>query len=255
VILPRSESGDGPPLLLLHAGVANRRMWDEHLEPLAAAGFRVVAVDLPGLGEAGPCSGPIAHWEDVAETMDALEIRRAAIAGNSFGGSVALRVAALYPERVSALLLFSAAGVPEPLPSRELLAAWKGEEDALAAGDVERAVQAVVSAWVGPGASDEVRQRVTVMQRENYEGQMGQKIEFAYDLLEMNPVLLAKVACPVLLAAGEDDLPDFKVAIPDLAEKLPGASTTALIPGCGHLAPLEAQEEFRRLVVQQLWAE
>ena len=44
--LPHSEHGDGPAVLLLHAGIADRRMWDEHLEPLAAAGYRVVAVDL-----------------------------------------------------------------------------------------------------------------------------------------------------------------------------------------------------------------
>lgn len=46
--LPYSEFGDGSAMLLLHAGIADRRMWDEHLEPLAEAGHRVVAVDLPG---------------------------------------------------------------------------------------------------------------------------------------------------------------------------------------------------------------
>jgi pimeloyl-ACP methyl ester carboxylesterase len=255
MVLPRTEHGDGPPVLLLHAGIANRQMWDEHLEPLAANGYRVVALDLPGFGEARGGSAPTAHWDDVVETMAALEIERAALVGNSFGGAVALRVAALHPERVAALVLFSAPGVPEPDPSAELLAAWGAEEDALAAGDVERAVEATVSAWVGPHASDEMRHRIASMQRRNYEGRMGQEITFATDLLETDPGLLKHVSCPALLAVGEDDLPDYRAAVSDLAEKLPQATSTASIPRCGHLAPLEAPEEFRRLLVEYLAAE
>lgn len=201
--LPHTEAGDGPPVLLLHAGIADRRMWDQHLEPLAAAGFRAVAPDLPGFGEAAAGPGPVAHWEDVRATMDALGINRASIVGNSFGGAVALRVAALYPDRVSSLLLFSASAVPEPDPSPELLGAWEAEEAALEAGDVERAVEAVVSAWVRPEAADEVRHRVATMQRGNYEGQGSEeKPEFAADPLEEDPGLLAAIGCPALVAAG-----------------------------------------------------
>jgi 3-oxoadipate enol-lactonase len=77
--LPHSELGDGSALLLLHAGIADRRMWDEHLGPLAEAGHRVVAVDLPGFGDAASEREPVAPWEDVRETMDALEIERASL--------------------------------------------------------------------------------------------------------------------------------------------------------------------------------
>jgi len=250
--LPHSERGEGPTVLLLHAGIADRRMWDEHLEPLAAAGSRVVAVDLPGFGEAALEGGPVAHWEDVVETMDALGIERAALVGSSFGAAVALRVAALHPERVSSLLLFSSSAVPDPNPSPELLAVWEAEEGALEEGDVEKAVEAVVSAWVRPDAPDEVRQRIAAMQRRNYELHASeQELEQAPDPLEENPGLVERIDCPVLAAAGEEDMVDFRNAVPELDAKLPRA-TTALIPDCGHLAPLEAPEEFRRLVLEHL---
>jgi pimeloyl-ACP methyl ester carboxylesterase len=246
--LPHDETGDGPAVLLLHAGVADRRMWDEHLEPLAAPGNRVVAVDLPGFGDATVEAGPVAQWEDVAETMEALGVERASVVGSSFGAQVALRVAALHPARVSSLLLFSAAAVPEPDPSPELLAAWEAEEEALAAGDFERAAEAVVSAWVRPEAPDAVRDRVAAMQLGNYERHAtGEEPEQAPDPLEEDPSLLAAIGCPVLLAAGEMDIADFRAAVPDLAAKLPRA-TTAVVAGCGHLPPLEAPEEFRKLV-------
>ncbi len=249
--LPRSERGEGPALILLHAGIADRRMWSEHLEPLAASGRRAIAVDLPGFGEAVPSGGgPVAHWDDVVETMEALGVERAAFVGSSFGAAVALRVAAVHPRRVSALVLFSAGDAPEPDPSPQLLAAWEAEEQALEAGDAERAVEATVASWVGPGAAAGVGERIATMQRENYERHAAARLEFAPDPLEQDPGLVEAIECPVLLAAGEGDMPDFRDAVDELAAKLPRARTARI--ECGHLAPLEAPEEFRRLVLEQL---
>jgi pimeloyl-ACP methyl ester carboxylesterase len=77
--------------------------------------------------------------------MDALDIDRAALVGNSFGGAVALRVAVVAPERVAAMALVSTPA-PGVEPSAELEAAWHAEESALARGDVASAVAAVVDA-------------------------------------------------------------------------------------------------------------
>jgi pimeloyl-ACP methyl ester carboxylesterase len=226
-------------------------MWAEHLGPLAAAGHRVVAVDLPGFGEAVPSEGPVAHWEDVVATMDALDIERASLVGDSFGAAVALRVAAVHHDRVSSLVLFSAGSAPEPDPSPELLAAWEAEEEAVGAGDFERAVAATVSSWVRPQAPAEVGERIATMQRENYERHARRNVEFAPDPLEEDPALVASIACPALLAAGESDLVDFRHAAPELAARMPRAGAT-VIADCGHLAPLEAPQEFRRLVLEHL---
>jgi 3-oxoadipate enol-lactonase len=105
MVLPHDELGRGPAVVLLHAGIADRRMWTEHLEPLAAAGRRAVAVDLPGFGDAALRPGLQAPWLDVLETMDALAVDRAALVGCSFGGAVALVTAVIARDRVSALVL------------------------------------------------------------------------------------------------------------------------------------------------------
>jgi pimeloyl-ACP methyl ester carboxylesterase len=90
------------------------------------------------------------------------------------------------------------------------------------------------------------------MQLENYAQHASQQEpEQAPDPLEEDPSLLAAIGCPVLLAAGERDMADFRAAVPELAAKLPKA-TTAEVAGCGHLAPLEAPEEFQRLVLANL---
>src|SRR5204863_371728 len=69
-MLPHDEAGSGPPIVLIHSGVTDRRMWSDHLEPLGAAGYRVVAIDLPGFGDAELPPGEQAPWQDVLGAMD-----------------------------------------------------------------------------------------------------------------------------------------------------------------------------------------
>jgi pimeloyl-ACP methyl ester carboxylesterase len=248
--LPHDEAGSGPPLILLHAGIADRTMWSEHLAPLAEGGFHVVALDLPGFGEAPVSEGEQAPWEDVLRTMDALGADRAALTGNSFGGAVALRVALLAPERVSSLALISSPA-PELEPSADLEAAWAAEEEALERGDVEAAVAGVVDAWTLPDAPHELRDRVAAMQRRIFELQEDvEDFSEAPDPLE-TLAQLGGLELPTLVAAGEHDKPDFIEGAERLAHALPRARHE-LIGGAGHLAPLETPEAFRSLLLDFL---
>jgi pimeloyl-ACP methyl ester carboxylesterase len=155
MLLPYDDVGAGPAVVLLHAGVADRRMWTEHLAPISDAGYRVVAVDLPGFGESLP-EEPVAPWDDVVATLEMLGIDRAVLVGNSFGGAIALRAALAAPERVTGLMLVSAPH-PQLSPSPELNSAWEAEESALEAGDVERAVLSVLDAWTLPSTRGRFR--------------------------------------------------------------------------------------------------
>jgi pimeloyl-ACP methyl ester carboxylesterase len=239
--------GDGRPVVLLHAGVADRTMWEGHLEPAAAAGFRVIALDLPGFGEAPPPIDEDAPWSDVLETMDEIGVERAAVVGCSFGGAVALRVAAVAPDRVTALVLMSTPPPDLEEPSPELQAAWEAETSALERGDIEGAVQAVVDAWTLPDAPPELRERVAVMQRRALTAQANApEAPAAPDPLDQTG--LTEIAVPALIAAGERDMPDFREGARRMADQLPVARHVE-IPGAGHLAPLETPEAFRELLL------
>lgn len=242
--LPHDAVGDGPAIILLHAGVADRRMWAEHLEPLAAAGHRAVAVDLPEFGESE--SSELVPWDAVLATLDALEIETAVLVGNSFGGGVALRAAAVAPHRVSALVLVSARPF-DAEPSPALAAAWTAEEAALERGDVEAATRAVVDAWTLPDAPAALRERVAAMQRRAYELQLEVPEPELDDPLG-GPAALATLDIPALILTGEHDMPDFHDAAAGLEQTLPRAQR-ATIPAAGHLAPLETPEAFRELVL------
>jgi pimeloyl-ACP methyl ester carboxylesterase len=250
-MLPLDEAGTGPALVLLHAGIADRSMWSEQLEPLAAAGFRVIAPDLPGFGEQPEGEGPLAPWQDVLALLDELGVREAALAGDSFGAAVALRVAVVAPERVRALALVSVRA-PEVEPSERLKAVWAAEEEAAERGDVEGAVKAVVDGWTLPDAPPRLREHVAAMQRRALELQLAAgDLEQAPDPLDEDPDWPARLRMPILLAAGERDMEDMQEAVHVLKGRLPHARAD-FIPGAGHLAPLETPDAFRALLLDFL---
>jgi pimeloyl-ACP methyl ester carboxylesterase len=249
VLLAHDELGTGPPVVLLHAGVADRTMWSEHLAAIAGAGHRVIALDLPGFGES-PVPVLDEPWADVLETMDALDVAAAALVGNSWGGAVALRVAVVAPGRVSALVLVSSPG-SDSEPSAELQAAWAGEEAGLERGDIEATVEAVVQAWTLPDAPAALRSRLAAMQRRAYAAQLAAPEPSEVPDPAEQPDVLASLSIPALVAVGELDMPDFHAAAEELARVLPRARHT-VIAGARHLAPLEQPAAFQTLVLDFL---
>jgi pimeloyl-ACP methyl ester carboxylesterase len=247
VILPFDAVGEGPPVVLLHAGIADRTMWREHLAPIADSGRRAFALDLPGFGEAGLEPGPQSPWEDVLQTLRLLTSGPVVLVGSSFGGAIALRVAAIAPSAVSALALFSAPapGADED-PSAQLAAVWDAEEAATEQGDVEAAVWAIVDGWTLPDATEELRERIAAMQRRAFLLQQATPdAELGPDPLDEQLERLGELQMPALCSAGTRDMPDFVEAARQMAEMLP-QGRHATIPRAGHLAPLEQPLAFRR---------
>lgn len=238
-------------MVLLHAGVADRRMWSEQLPAFAQAGYRAIAPDLPGFGDALDTTGMSEPWNALAALLDELELGAAHIIGNSFGAAVALRLALLRGDLAASLVLVSCSA-PGVEPSAQLQAAWAAEEQALEAGDTEAAAEAVVHAWVDPAADPAVAERVVLMQRRSYEIQNAAELDLeASDPLDEDPDQLASITAPALVIVGERDIEDFHLCAGILAGTLPGAGQLTLA-GIGHLAPLEAPEAFRAAALEFL---
>jgi pimeloyl-ACP methyl ester carboxylesterase len=101
-------AGTGAALVLLHSTVCDRRMWDPQWPDFADAGYRVVRCDFRGYGGTRVPQGPHNDADDVLGLLGELEIGPVAVVGASFGGKVALEIAARWPQRVTALAPFSA---------------------------------------------------------------------------------------------------------------------------------------------------
>ncbi|MGE3171186.1 MAG: alpha/beta fold hydrolase [Planctomycetota bacterium] len=109
-------AGTGPDVVLLHGLGDSSLTWHRIEEPLRAAGHRVTVLDALGAGRSDKPDGPYAieaHVDRLARACDALGIERATLVGNSLGGSVALRFAMRFPDRVRALVLISPGAYPQ----------------------------------------------------------------------------------------------------------------------------------------------
>ncbi len=106
-------AGTGHPLLLIHAGVADSRMWDQQFQTFAQH-YQVIRYDLRGFGQSSVPAGPFANHKDTFALLEHLGIKQAHVIGISFGGLVALDFTLAFPEKVTALVL----GAPGVLLTR-----------------------------------------------------------------------------------------------------------------------------------------
>ena len=132
VMLHHVDRGDGPPVVLLHGGALDHRLWEPQIAELART-HRVIAPDLRGHGASPTPAAAFRHADDVAALLRALTLGPAALVGISLGARTAVDVALEAPELVERLVV-SGAGAGEPAwrdpATRDLLARWaQAEED------------------------------------------------------------------------------------------------------------------------------
>jgi pimeloyl-ACP methyl ester carboxylesterase len=207
--------------------------------------YRVTRLDLRGFGRSDPPEGRYSHAGDVRAVLDALGIERAVIVGASFGGRVALDVAASEPDRVTGLVLAGAA-LPDHAWSDEVRAFGAAEDEAFDAGDLDRATEVNVEFWL-PSASDEVRAAIREQQRNAFALQFGRDDEEELSTDDL-PSRLSAIEVPALVLVGDLDHADFHAIADRLARELPRARRET-IPDAGHLPSLEQPEAFDALVL------
>jgi 3-oxoadipate enol-lactonase len=249
-------AGEGSPVVLVHEGIADSRMWEPQWTSFPPV-HRTVRYDMRGFGETPVSPGSFSHARDLAGLLDRLALGPAAIVGVSLGGRVALEVAVARPELVSALVLVGA-GLPGHDWTEETQAGWAEEEAALERGDLEAAVELNLRMWVdGPGRSSGdvdagVRERVAMMQRRAFELQLP-----VGDAAEEEPLVpdlaqrVTEIDVPTLIVVGEEDRPDIHAIADRLAASIPNARR-ATIPATAHVPSLERPDEFDRIVLEFL---
>jgi pimeloyl-ACP methyl ester carboxylesterase len=157
VALAGDDSGEGPPVVLLHGLTASRRYVVMGSKSLERGGHRVVAYDARGHGRSGPAPDPWAYGydalaADLLAVLDDRGIERAVLAGASMGAHTLLRLALDRPERVAGAVIVTPAFDPEADDGGHALERWDRLADGLRTGGVEGFVAAygvadVPAAW------------------------------------------------------------------------------------------------------------
>ncbi|GIF47436.1 pimeloyl-ACP methyl ester carboxylesterase [Asanoa ferruginea] len=247
--------GSGPPVVLVHSGVADHRSWDRVAAVLVAT-HTVIRYDLRGFGATPPPTEGFRHRDDLAALLDGLGIERAAIVGNSFGGYVSLEFATRWPERVTHLgLLASSLDGRDWGP--EIRAYGAAEGKLLDADDIDGALALNLDMWArGPVRewSPELRaladELAPAMRISLANQQQTESFELPDDT-EPPSTRLDVITAPTLVAVGESDVPDFVVIARLLADTIAGARLLEL-PGAGHVLPVERPKEITAAVLELL---
>ncbi len=239
-------AGAGRPLVFIHAGIADSRMWDRQFSDLADS-FTVVRYDMRGFGRTPPAEGPYAHYEDLAALLTHLGLDRVSLVGCSMGSKTALDFALCYPERVDRLILSSPAvgGLvfegPPPRQAAELDAA---EE----AGDLARLNELEMQVWVdGPQRTpDQVDRSVRELASQmNAIALANEGIGEEQPLQPAAAGRLNEVHEPTLIIVGDLDAPRTLAAADRLTANLPDARKV-VISGAAHLPNMEQPEAYNR---------
>jgi pimeloyl-ACP methyl ester carboxylesterase len=238
--------GDGPPLVFVHGGGDDGRVWQPQLAALGDE-FTVVCWDEPGAGRSSdvPANFGLADYACcLAALIDELALGPAHVAGLSWGGTVVQELYRHHPQLVATLILI------------DTYAGWKGslseEEVHARVGDVRRVLAAPAGGFTrtlsGLFAGDPPVQLLPLLEemaadvrRESMETVL--RVMAAADQRD----LLPRIAVPTLLIWGELDARSPLSIARQFEQTIDGAKLVVL-PGAGHMSNLEQPERFNTAV-------
>jgi 3-oxoadipate enol-lactonase len=250
------QAGEGPPVVLLHEGIGDSRMWEPQWASYAER-FHVVRFDMRGFGQSPPAVGSFSLSGDLVELLDGLQLGPATLIGMSLGGAVATETTIARPDLVSRLVLVGS-GLRGFEMNDETKAGWEEEEAALERGDDDEAVEVNLRMWVdGPSRTPdqvdpEMRRKIGEMQRRAIDLWRGAGEEGDHEaLVDDWGSRLGEISVPTLVLVGELDRPEMREIAERLEAEIPD-SRRHTIAGTAHVPNMERPEEFDRLVLEFL---
>jgi 3-oxoadipate enol-lactonase len=249
--------GEGPPILLAHAGIVDLRAWDPLVPYLVEAGYRAVRYDTRGYGRSTTDDVEFSNRADLRAVLDELGIVRAALVGNSRGAMICLDTVLESPERAVALV-WVGGGIGgfggEPTPE-ELAIFERADELEEAGDDPEALADLEVRIWVDGAGQPEGRAPAWIRAAVR---------EMDLPLLQPDratgrPIVLdppanerlGDITVPVLAVVGALDTSLTRAAAERLEAAVPG-TRRVVIEDVAHMVGMEAPERLAGLIVEHL---
>lgn len=241
-------AGRGEPVVLIHGGQLDSRMWDGEFALLSKE-FRVLRYDVRGYGGSPRPEGlTYSDASDLNALLDYVGMPKAHLVGLSLGGRIALDFAPIHPERVASLTLVGPGLAGFEFPDPEGDARWWAM--ILAAHD---GAEKVTDLWLrdplmAPAMENpRLAPRLRLLSLENGQAWL------ANPVLQKSPrppaaERLKEIHAPTLLVLGDRDVPSIKATMEKLEKDVPGARKV-VVPGAGHMVNMEKPEEFDRALL------
>lgn len=250
------QKGTGIPLIMIHAGVADSRQWNNEFQ-LFSQEFQAVRYDMRGYGKSNPVDGVFSHLGDLNSLIEALEIDPPYILmGCSMGGGLALDYALANPEKVEALIMVGSgpSGLELDVGEPEK---FSDVEKAFENGDLDLAAEIETQIWfVGiDRAPDKVDPRMRQLAYDMNRTAIGhevkqlgkRQVDTDYPAFER----LDEINTPLLIIVGAQDIPYMHAAADYMMNKLDSAQKI-IIDNAAHLPNMDQPQQFFQIVSQFL---
>jgi len=249
-------AGTGQPLIMIHAGVADSRQWNNEFSAFSR-NFQVLSYDMRAYGKSAPVPGDFTHIQDLTALIDHLGISLPVIImGCSMGGGLALDFALMYPSKVKALIMVasgpSGLELDLPTPSKFDLVELAYNE-----GNLDQVAELETQIWFdGTGRTPDqvnpaMRQLAFDMNRlalSHERVQLGERLPDA----EVAAVgRLNELRIPVLVIVGVHDIPYMQVAAEYMAANI-ASVRVEIMADAAHLPNMDHPDHFRRIVSEFL---
>ncbi|AYC28447.1 alpha/beta fold hydrolase [Paenisporosarcina cavernae] len=232
--------GAGENVFMIHAGIADSRMWDAEFEELTK-NYRVARIDIPGFGDSDFLRGAFSFTKVFQEVLDFLQMEKVHIIAASYGGKLAIDFCLEHSARCKSLVLISPA--LSGWEHSEFLQNYGAKEDQLLEeGRLEEAALLNYETWIVRGrekqeVSENLQKLILEMQMTAFLKEEPTRIDLIRAEDHVNK--LGKLSLQVLVLIGELDVPDFQEIADFICEEAPNAAKI-MVPNAAHLANLEA---------------
>jgi 3-oxoadipate enol-lactonase len=237
---------DGPVVMLSNSLISNYSMWDDQLEAITNAGFRMLRYDTRGHGGTDAPDMPYSitlFADDVIGLLDALDIAKVHFVGLSMGGFIAQLLGANHPERILSLALCDTACV---MPTEKL---WNDRIADAKSGGTEALADATLGRWFtapyhlsNPEEISRVREMINASNATGYIGCAGA----IRDMSQCH--VLSEIKVPTIVVVGESD-PACPVSSAEVLHEGVEGSEFVIIKESAHLPNIEKRDEFNSILI------
>lgn len=249
-------SGNGPAIVLIHAGFLDLRMWDPQI-PVLSKTNRVIRYDVRGFGKSDIARNTYSDYKDLRALLYHLRVKTASLVGVSNGGRIAADFAVEYPSMLDHLVLVSpgmsgykSSGPEEDKMWEEFDKQMKPQEVADREGRAVDAVEMDINAWAS-AQTPVNRERIRQIALDNFHVHVENPWKLQVPPEPRTFQRLPQIRTPTLVIIGDRDVPPQILLTDNIHSHIPG-SKRVLIPGADHIANMSKPEEFNIAVLEFL---
>lgn len=244
------EKGSGTPIIMIHGGFLDRRMWDEQFDYFSGS-YRVIRYDVRNHGLTTSGAEKYTDYDDLNKIMENLNIDRAILMGLSMGGYIAIDFALAYPEKLIAIIPVSTGISGNTQKDSDWLEYDKNINQAFKNDDIEGAAEIMLHAWTdGPTRTPEqvdktIRYKLRDMIINTF-------INWNSEIKHQNltpPAIdrLSEIKVPVLTIYGDIDMQGIIDLVGKIVKEIPGAKKE-VIKNAAHMVNMEFPKEFNEII-------